>query len=118
MARVGGENNEKTLKGSSKSSFADIWTRPSFRSDFGALLGANWGQFRLPNRAKIDRKIDWGPDALRDGTETVKESFLGALAPVDPAHFDPRGGGRGRGKPLPRGVVIIISSSLTQRGSK
>ena len=67
-AHVGGQNYEKTWEGSSKSSFADIWTRPSFRSNFGTIWGANWGQFApkiapksdlKPGRVQMSAKLDF-----------------------------------------------------------
>ena len=78
---------------------------------FWEQIGANFGS--KIEQTSIEKLIDQ-PDARREGAARVKESFLGALTPARCTRFDPRGGGRGRGKPLPRGVV---SSSLTQRGS-
>ena len=44
---VEGQKYEKAWEGCSKSSFADLWTRPSPRTNSETILIGKWSQFRL-----------------------------------------------------------------------
>ena len=74
------------------------------------ILGRFWEQIGANFGSKIEQKsIEKLSEDQMCATRVPRGSrraFLHPLAPIHPAHFDLRGGGRGRGKPLPRGSSL------------
>ena len=72
----------------------DFW---SILMDFGSQVGGG-------NRPKIDQKRHRKNDPENNTTKMAQKRQQGAAALLHPTDLGPRGGGRGRGKPLPGGM--------------
>ena len=72
--------------------------------DFSSILADFGRQVGTENRAKIDQKRHRKNDGKKRGAKMAKKSQQEAPTTLDTRGPGPRGGGRGRGKPLPRGL--------------
>ena len=77
--------------------------------DFSSILVDFGSQVGRQNRAKIDQKWHRKNDEKKKGNKMAKKSQFEIPTPREGAVPDPRGGGRGRGKPLPEGEVGVVS---------
>ena len=97
---------EKSIKNRSKNEVNMGWY---LGIDFSSILVDLGSQVGRQNRAKIDQKWHRKNDEKKKGNKMAKKSQFEILTPRDPTGPEPRGGGRGRGKPLPEGEVGVVS---------
>ena len=75
-----------------------------FFTDLDRFLEPSWEA----KSTKIDPRRHRKSNEKKKGTWMSKNIFSDPIPTRDPPGPEPRGGGRGRGKPLPRGVVGLL----------
>ena len=84
----------------------------AFWIEFSSILAPFWAPFGWQKRQKIDQRRHRKSNEKKKSTWMSQKSQNGQITPRGRVGPDPREGGRGRGKPLPREVVGGIAGGI------